>query len=79
MIKLTPEMRQAMSQEIPLHLGRLDAAWEAAWALAPKSRPKRPERVQAAFEVWYKHTEIGPNASAVFEYILELEKLVWKM
>lgn len=34
----------------------------------------RPERVQAAFEVWQNAEGIGPSATAMFEYIVELEK-----
>lgn len=33
----------------------------------------RPERVQAAFEVWRQSPETGPNATAMFEYIEQLE------
>ena len=35
---------------------------------------KRPERVQAAFEVWAANPDCGPNASAMFEYIESLEE-----
>lgn len=34
---------------------------------------KRPERVQAAFEVWRNRDETGPNENALFEYIETLE------
>lgn len=33
----------------------------------------RPERVQAAFDVWRKREETGPNATALFEYVETLE------
>jgi uncharacterized small protein (DUF1192 family) len=33
----------------------------------------RPQRVQAAFEVFEGKDDTGPNASAMFEYIEELE------
>lgn len=33
----------------------------------------RPTRVQAVFEVWRNNAEVGPNASALFEYIETLE------
>lgn len=33
----------------------------------------RPERVQASFEVWANRPETGPNATALFEYIQQLE------
>ena len=33
----------------------------------------RPERVQAAFAVWEGKPELGPSATAMFEYIIRLE------
>lgn len=33
----------------------------------------RPQRVQAAFDVWRERPETGPNARALFEYIEQLE------
>ena len=39
----------------------------------------RPERVQAAFEAWEGKPELGPNATAMFEYIIRLEAEVTRL
>lgn len=54
----------------------LTAAEQAEQAPAARSgavKVRRPERVQAAFEVFKGREDTGPNATALFEYIEQLE------
>lgn len=39
----------------------------------PTIAPERPQRVQAAFDVWAGAPDCGPNARAMFQYIETLE------
>lgn len=57
----------------PYEVRELLRGYRAFRASLPEAPAVRPERVQAAFEVFEGREDCGPNAAALFEYIRVLE------